>query len=334
MRLSILVLIFFLYGCQTGYYQGPVSDHYDGLHFYNPEQPKRKSVFEIIQEVIAQQVYLPCIVSPKVRLADTYHGINHIKVTFINHSTVLLQSQDFNLLTDPVWSEKISPIFISPLRLRPPAIKFESLPRIHAVLISHNHYDHMDLPTLKKLEKKWQPLFIVPLGNKSYLQQKGIRRVIEMDWWQKIKIKNNVMVTVLPAQHWSARWLHDSNQTLWNSYGIVMANKKIYFTGDSGYGQFFKSIRRNWGQPDLAFLPIGSYTPKLLSHSVHMDPYEALKAHIDLASKKSYAIHYGAFALGCSSNAEALSAFSHAKKRYGKKANNFLVIQEGKAYIE
>lgn len=332
MRFFIAILCILLSACQSGHYSGVVSDHFDGLRFYNPEHQKRKSMLEILQEVIAQQVYLPCATDRSVFRAHAYSDPTHLKVTFVNHSTLLLQSQQINVLTDPVWSDKISPIFISPKRLRPPAIAFDSLPEIDVVLISHNHYDHMDLATLKKLDQKWHPLIMVPLGNKSYLNKKGFTRVVEMDWWDTLRF-GKVKIWALPSQHWSARWLYDGYQTLWNSYGLEIQGKKIFFAGDTGLGHFFYNIRARFGTPSLSFLPIGSYTPKTLVHSVHMDPYEAIRAHQILGSRKSYAIHYGAFALGCSSNVIAIEAFKSAKKKIGN-VKRFHLMQEGKGYIE
>lgn len=295
MRIVFLCLfsLIFISGCFEKKYQGPISNHYNGNTFYNKNIPVRYGK-HIIQEIWAEN-RKPCIYDRKQIGHVT--PTNNVKITFVNHATVLIQTKNINLITDPVWSFRLSPFFLGPARVCAPGIKFEDLPRIDVVLISHNHYDHLDMPTIIKLERKFHPVFVVPLGNKIYLQNNGIRNVVELDWWNKYKCKN-VVVTLLPAQHWSARWFHDINWTLWGSYGIDIQNKKIFFAGDTGYSNYFKQISEEWGKPDIAFLPIGDCEPRWLTYYDHLDANQVIKAHQDLHAKCTIPIHYGCFLLG------------------------------------
>lgn len=328
MPIIIALMLALLTGCQSGHYRGPISDHFDGQLFYNPEHPKRKTPFDIIKELISQQVAASCIPVSKSSPVTKFSTPNKVKITFINHSTVLIQTRQLNLLTDPIWSKKLIPFPMSPIRVRPPGITFNEIPPIDIILISHNHYDHLDFRTLKKLNNKFHPLILVPLGNKTFLEKNGIQHVVELDWWEKVKI-NKATITFLPAQHWSARWLTDGYQTLWGSYGIELENKKIYFAGDTGYSTHFKKIKLRWGKPDISFLPIGCYEPHNMVYFHHLNPREAIQAHQDLASKQSISIHYGTFALGCAAIYRPIIALHKARKAMHISENEFMILKEG-----
>ena len=214
-------------------YRGKLSDHFDGWKFHNTTLYNQRSVWEALRwSLLRNRQAWPAHLEnlPHTPITPvTEHG--RVKLTFINHSTVLFQTKDINVLTDPIWSERASPFrFLGPKRVRNPGIPFNELPHIDVVLVSHNHYDHMDLPTLKKLNNQFHPVFLVPLGNKSYLNYRGIDHVIELDWWQKYSI-GNALFTLLPTQHWSARWLTDRYRTLWGSFGVELEGKKIYKWG-------------------------------------------------------------------------------------------------------
>lgn len=214
----------------------------------------------------------------------------------INHASVLIQIDGINIITDPVWSDRTSPVsFAGPKRVRAPGLTFESLPPIDFVLISHNHYDHLDQPTLKRLKEAHDPTFIVGLKNKPLLEEVGITKIIEMDWWQKQSV-NNLQITFVPAQHWSARGLFDKRKMLWGGF-IIEGSKRVYFAGDTGWGSFFKLIREKVGEPDLAFIPIGAYAPRWFMKNFHINPEEAVNAHLDLGAKQSVGIHFGTFQL-------------------------------------
>ena len=181
---------------------------------------------------------------------------------------------------------------------------------------------------LKHLNEVFHPLFIVSLGNQKYLQYYGIENVIELDWWQHISYKK-AKITFLPAKHDTQRWLHDYNQTLWGSFGIEVENKKIYFAGDSAYANHFKDIRKRWGKPDFSFIPIGCYEPRDLLKDCHVDPAQAVQAHLDLESKASMGIHWGTFQLASEGVDTPVIDLDRARKKYNIPESDFFVIQEG-----
>ena len=221
-----------------------------------------------------------------------------IRVTFVNHATVLVQTGGLNLLTDPIWSERASPSrFVGPRRVRPPGIRFRDLPPIDMVVVSHNHYDHLDLPTLKRLARTHDPLFVVGLGNGELLRRAGIARVRELDWWESISPARALTLTAVPARHFSARGLCDRDATLWAGYYLSGPDGAIYFAGDTGYGVHFEQIRQRLGPPRLALLPIGAFRPRWFMARVHLSPADALRAMEALGAPHALAIHFGTFPL-------------------------------------
>jgi len=218
--------------------------------------------------------------------------------TFINHSTLLIQLENFNILTDPIFSAIAGPFsLLGPRRVRAPGLAFEQLPKIDVVLISHNHYDHLDLPSIRALWKKDHPLFIVPFGNKQLLQSQGIHKVIELDWWQEHRLSADQSVILTPAQHWSKRSLWDDCKTLWGGFLLQSSTHKIFFAGDTSYNTHFQKIHEKYGAMDISFLPIGAYEPRWFMKDFHMNPADAVQAHLDLKSRLSVGIHFGTFRL-------------------------------------
>ncbi len=216
-------------------------------------------------------------------------------VTVINHATVLIQSAGYNILTDPIFSERCSPVsFIGPKRVRAPAIAFEELPKIDVIVISHDHYDHLDLPTLKRLIARDNPQIFVGLRVGQYIDSSLVH---ELDWWESVQVAPDLKVTFVPTQHFSGRGLFDRFSTLWGGFVLETAAKKIYFGGDSGYAGHYKQTFEKFGPMDIALLPIGAYRPRDFMRYAHIDPAEAVKAHQDLHAKKSVAMHYGTFQL-------------------------------------
>lgn len=216
-------------------------------------------------------------------------------VTWIGHSSLLVQMEGLNILTDPVWSERVSPVsFAGPKRLVPPGIKFTDLPEIDIVIISHDHYDHLDKETIKKLGNK--PLYIIPLALADFFEDLGITNYQELDWWDEIKF-NNVRFICVPAQHFSGRKMFDQNRTLWAGWVLIGKDLKIYYAGDSGYFPGFKEIGKRFGPFDVAALPIGAYKPRWFMKPVHMDPVEAVDAYMDVQAKYFIPIHWGTFVL-------------------------------------
>jgi L-ascorbate metabolism protein UlaG (beta-lactamase superfamily) len=253
-----------------------------------------------------------------------------IKYSVINHATTLIQVDGINILTDPIWSERTSPVsWAGPRRVRNPGIKFEDLPPIDLVVISHNHYDHLDLPTLKNLHKLDKPIILVGLGNKSLLNSEGIKNVVEMDWWDTHNINDKMKATFVPAQHWSARGLFDRFKTLWGGFMLSTSKGHIYFAGDTGYGSFFKTLKKKFSPIKLSFLPIGAYKPRWFMRSAHMSPEDAVLAHIDLGSKHSVAIHFGTFALADDAYDDPLKDLKSAIKKHKLAKESFLIPKFG-----
>jgi L-ascorbate metabolism protein UlaG (beta-lactamase superfamily) len=253
----------------------------------------------------------PARIDQPVRSSPSLKGEAAI-VTFIGHSTFLIQTAAGNILTDPMYSERASPLSIlGPRRVRQPAIPFDDLPSISTVLLSHNHYDHCDRRTLGMLAERFDPLVVTPLGNGALVRSSGIRRVEELDWWQEAK--GSVMpITLTPAQHFSARSPLDRNHALWGGFMIVVNGARIYFAGDTAYAVFFRDVRLRLGPIDLALLPIGAYEPRWFMRSVHMNPSEAVQAHLDLEASESIGMHFGTFQLTTEGVDEPLRALDEA----------------------
>lgn len=296
----VLILIYFFYiqYKQTNIYHGPLTNHFDGKEFHNGPGYTKHNFMDILRwSFTADKKVWPKRVGNTAQPNLTPVENDQIKITFINHATMLVQTKDVTFLTDPVWSYRVSPFsWYGPHRVREPGVAFDKLPKIDLVLVSHSHYDHLDIPTLQKLCKAFHPIFIVPLGDKYLLEKNGIDNVVELDWWQTYKTPKAI-ITFLPAQHWAQRWLNDKFKTLWGGYGIEINHKKIFFGGDCGYSSNFIDIQKQWGSPDIAFLPIGAYLPRWFMKANHLNPEDAVKAHQDLKAKTSIGIHFGTFQL-------------------------------------
>jgi N-acyl-phosphatidylethanolamine-hydrolysing phospholipase D len=217
-------------------------------------------------------------------------------MTWIGHATVLVQMDGVTLLTDPIWSNRASPLsFAGPRRFVPPALPIDALPPIDAVVVSHNHYDHLDLDTLRALSARGTR-FLVPLRVGALLRAEGIGPVDELDWWESRTV-GGVEVHCVPARHWSARSLTDRDETLWAGWAIVGPTRRFYFAGDTGYTGSFADIAARLGPFDLVALPIGAYAPPAMMQPVHMNPEEAVQAALDLRATHALGVHYGTFDL-------------------------------------
>jgi len=273
--------------------------HFDGKRFYNPDSPQAPGYLDALRWKLTSRP------EPSPRfISDVEQSIpprrvegSELRITLVNHSTVLLQQRGSNILTDPIWSERASPLsWIGPRRRRKQGVSWEDLPPIDAVLISHNHYDHLDLPTLRRLAARGDSTFIVPARGARLLRSKSIGRVHELDWGESRSLPG-VTIHCVPALHFSSRGIYDRNMTLWCGYVIESQERLIYFAGDTGFGPHFAWIRERFGSPSLALLPIGAYEPRWFMSPVHMGPDEAVRAHEILAAKTSIAIHHGTFRL-------------------------------------
>lgn len=273
--------------------------HFDGRRFYNPDAPQARGLLDALRWKLTShpEPSPPFIedVAPSVPPRSVDAG--QIRVTMVNHSTVLVQRSGFNLLTDPIWSERASPVsWIGPRRRRRPGVRMEDLPRIDAVLISHNHFDHLDLPTLRQLAARGSSTFVVAARCARLLRSQRIESVHELDWGDSLPI-SGFTIHCVPALHFSARGILDRNKTMWCGYVIEYPESLVYFAGDTGFGSHFAQIREKFGSPQLALLPIGAYEPRWFMSSVHMAPEEAVRAHEILGAKTSIAIHHGTFQL-------------------------------------
>jgi len=259
---------------------------------------------------------------------------HEVAITFINHATLLIQINGLNILTDPVWSERVSPVsWIGPKRVRAPGLDFDRLPKIDLVIISHNHYDHMDLATLKKISQKHGATILVPIGDRKLLQDEGIKNVKSLDWWSTEYFKEKFKVTFTPAQHFSSRGLFDKNESLWGGYIIRFNDYKIFFAGDTGYSQHFKDIHKRFGPMDISFLPIGAYAPRWFMKTVHMNPAEAVKAHQDLKSKYSIGMHFGTFQLTDEAIYKPVEELQRAKLKNNIPGGSFGVLDVGQTLL-
>ncbi|MEP4147528.1 MAG: MBL fold metallo-hydrolase [Halioglobus sp.] len=251
-------------------------------------------------------------------------------VTWVGHATLLVQLEHLTFLTDPTWSNRPSPVpLIGPKRYVAPGIDMDDLPPIDFVVISHNHYDHLDLPTLKKLAKRSpKTRFFVPLGNAALLQNAGIENVTELDWGASVRFEG-VSIHCLPTQHWSKRSLTDNNESLWSSWAIIGSDRRFYFSGDTGYFDGFKAIGSRLGPFDLAAVPIGAYEPVEMMHESHMNPEQAVQATQDLRARAAIAMHFGTFDLSDEPLAEPPIRFGNAAENSPLGRENAWILDIG-----
>jgi L-ascorbate metabolism protein UlaG (beta-lactamase superfamily) len=295
----VLILLSLALGSCTGH-RGAPSDHFDGERFFDPVAPFDKSWHDLWRYYLEREpgawtrdLSRPPGARPPAGVAD-----GGLHVVYVGHATTLIQVDGQNILTDPIWSERASPVsFAGPRRYTPPGIAFEDLPRIHVVLISHDHYDHLDLPTLQRLRAEFDPVFVVGLGQSALLRDRGFERTVELDWWQPWAMPNGCKLWGTPARHWTGRGLGPRNRSLWLSFVIETNGGPVYFAGDTGYGPQFREARERFGPMRYALLPIGAYKPRWLTDYQHLDPGQAVRAHLDLGAAASLGIHFGTFEL-------------------------------------
>jgi L-ascorbate metabolism protein UlaG (beta-lactamase superfamily) len=289
------------------YYQGPVSDHFDGERFFDPYGAPPRSRQDLLRWMLDRhwrgtrakwpdRAPSPYADHPPPRVEGT-----GCRVSYVGHASWLVQAGGVNILLDPVWSERASPVsFAGPKRVNDPGIAFADLPPIDVVLVSHAHYDHLDLRTLSRLAAAHRPLVIAPLGNDTIMRHHDPAIAAKAyDWNDRVAIDAKVAVTLVPTRHWSARNLSDRNMSLWASFVIEAPAGRIYFVGDSSYGDghHFRVARKRHGPFKLAILPIGAYEPRWFMSDQHMNPAEAVQALIACGAELALAHHYGTFQL-------------------------------------
>jgi N-acyl-phosphatidylethanolamine-hydrolysing phospholipase D len=258
-------------------------------------------------------------------------------ITWIGHATLLAQLGGINVLTDPIFSERASPVsFAGPKRTQPPGLALDELPRIDAVVVSHNHYDHLDQGSVVALQQQrgGPPLFIVPLGNKAWVEMQGATRVVELDWWQSQRV-GEVEVVLTPVQHWSGRGLTDRLKALWGGYALFAPDFHLFHAGDTGYSKDFSDIRERFAARqgavgfDLALLPVGAYEPRWFMNTQHVNPSEAVQIHRDLKARQSVGMHWGTFSLTDESLDEPPRALAEARRAAGVPDEEFFVLAIG-----
>jgi L-ascorbate metabolism protein UlaG (beta-lactamase superfamily) len=311
-------------GCalSAGGYHGPKSDHFDGTRFFTPGVPPRKMGARELLKFQEERHPGPWSQHPDAKPGppppERVTG-GRMRVTFVNHATTLIQMDGVNVLTDPIWSERASPFqFVGPKRVRPPGLRMKELPPIDAVVISHNHYDHLDLHALKRLQNAFPRMQILTgLGNRALLEGAGLEHVVELDWWQTHPL-GAVTIHSVPNRHFSNRGLFDQDRTLWTAFVLEGPSGRAYFAGDTAYGAHFTQARERLGPMRLAVLPIGAYKPEWFMGQVHMSPAEAVRAAVDLQATVAVPMHYGTFPLADDGEDEPVQALHAALDATGK----------------
>jgi L-ascorbate metabolism protein UlaG (beta-lactamase superfamily) len=320
------------------YYEGPLSDHFDGLRFFDEHGMAPKSPRDLLRWWASngKSRWPPRVVSV---LSDTPpacvegHGW---RICFVGHATLLIQTASLNILIDPVWSERVSPVaFAGPRRVNDPGIAFSDLPPIDVVLLSHNHYDHFDIATLSQLAAVHRSRVVTPLGNDTILRAHDPAiRVEAYDWGDRVVLSPRVAVTLAPMRHWSARQVFDRNRALWAAFILDTPAGRIYHVADSGYGvgHHFRTARDRYGPFRLAILPIGAYEPRWFMRDQHMNPQDAVQAFQDCGAELALGHHYGTFQLTDEAIDEPRRALAVALAQAAIPAERFRALSPGEVW--
>jgi len=307
-----------------------MSDHFDGRRFFNPSVAPAQPFTAVPRMMLEPRTRWPTRIDEPTRLPPALDGADAV-VTFIGHSTFLIQTAAGNILTDPMYSQRAGPLnVLGPRRVRQPAVRFDDLPPISTILLSHNHYDHCDLRTLGRLAERFDPNVVTPLGNAALVRSAGIRRVEELDWWQAAQ-GSAWPIVLTPARHFSARTPLDRNRALWGGFMLTAGSARVFFAGDSAFAPFFGDIRQRLGPIDLALLPIGAYEPRWFMQAVHMNPAEAVQAHLDLEAAESIGMHFATFQLTTEGIDEPVRALDEARRARNVPPTQFRTLGFGES---
>jgi L-ascorbate metabolism protein UlaG (beta-lactamase superfamily) len=321
------------------YYSGPVSDHFNGERFFDPGGVPPRSRRELNRWLVDR--YWRGTRAKWPAWAPSSHadrpparvGGGGCRISYVGHASFLLQTAGLNILLDPVWSMRASPFrHVGPKRVNNPGIAFADLPPIDVVLVTHGHYDHLDVVTLSRLAASHRPLVIAPLGNDTIMRNHDPTITAKgYDWHNRVAIDDNVAVTLVPTRHWSARSLSDRNMSLWASFVIEAPAGRIYFVGDSSYGEggHFRDARQRYGSFKLAMLPIGAYEPRWFMADQHMNPAESVKAFTDCGAERAIGHHYGTFQLTDEAIDAPLVALAEALREADIPAERFCALRPG-----
>jgi len=322
------------------YYDGPASDHFDGTRFFVPGFASDKKVPDLFRFLLSRGRQVPWpkrVANPPRKLppAERIAG-SALRVTFIGHATVLIQTQGLNLLIDPVFSDRASPFeFIGPKRVNTPGLTLKELPRLDAILVTHNHYDHLDLAALSYLAAHNPCPVLTPLGNDRIMQRHNPRIAAQaFDWGACTTLAANVAMHFEPCYHWSARGIGDRRMALWAAFVIETPGGKIYHIGDTGYakGDIFRAMRVKHGPFRLAILPIGAYEPRWFMRDHHVDPEEAVAIYQDCGASFALAHHWGTFQLTFEAIDEPPKRLAIALERAKIPAEHFQVKRPGEYF--
>jgi L-ascorbate metabolism protein UlaG (beta-lactamase superfamily) len=330
----------------------PPSDHFNGETFFNPpgmapprspSEPSRPTtnrrgglVAMIRWQLSGDRKPWPPQPPDPAPTGDPHQPppLGGAAVTFIGHSTFLIRLAGLTILTDPVFSERCSPVsWAGPKRARPPGRALRDLPKVDLLLVSHNHYDHMDLPSLRAIRRRDNPQVVTPLANARHLAKAGLGRVTELDWWQSAQPAAEIRVTATPARHFSARSLRDRNHSLWSGFMLETQGHRLFFAGDSGAGRHWAEIGERLGAPDLALIPIGAYEPRSIMAPVHMNPAEAVAAHRALGARRSVGMHFGTFQLTDEPIDAPPAALAEARAAAGLGPDAFVTLGFGETRV-
>jgi len=324
------------------YYTGPVSDHFDGERFFDPYGVPPKGRHDLLRWLIDRYwrgtkakwpswAPSPYAEHPPARIEGAAW-----RICYVGHASFLVQTAGLNMLLDPVWSKRASPFrFIGPRRVNDPGIAFADLPPIDVVLVSHGHYDHLDLNTLSRLAATHRPRVITPLGNDTIMRNHDPAIAAEAhDWHDRVDVGGGVAVTPVPTRHWSARNLSDRNMSLWASFVIEAPGGRLYFVADSGYGdgRHFRAARERHGPFRLAVLPIGAYEPRWIMRDQHMNPAESVQAFVDCGAEHALGHHYGTFQLTDEAIDAPLVALADALRTTGIPPERFRTLRPGEVW--
>jgi L-ascorbate metabolism protein UlaG (beta-lactamase superfamily) len=318
-------------------YSGPVTDHFDGQHFHDPDGAPPKSLSDVLRWQFGRErkraTWPAWAPSPYADTPPARVNGGKARLSFVGHASWLIQTAGLNILVDPVWSERCSPFsFAGPKRHNDPGIAFEALPTIDIVLVSHGHYDHLDMKTLSRLAKNYAPRVITPLGNDITMRAADDAIKAEaFDWQDRVELGNGVAVTLVPTRHWSARGPFDRNRALWASFVLETPAGKLYIVCDSGYGtgSHFRRVAAAHGPIRLAILPIGAYEPRWFMRDQHMNPEDAVKALADCGAEQALAHHHGTFQLTDEAIDAPATALGEALDAANVPREKFAVLQPG-----
>ena len=318
------------------YYSGPKSDHFDGLRFFNPGQPETDRSLSDIMRWRKERAAVPWPEQVAVSPTVPESRVEAMRITMVGHATLLIQVAGLNILTDPVWSERTSPVtFAGPRRVTAPGVALNDLPPIDVVLVSHNHYDHLDIATLRQIHDKHHPLMLMPLGNDTIVRSAmADARISVGDWDSTLLINESATVTVTRANHWSNRGLRDRRMALWAGFLVRTDRGSVWFAGDTGYGDgtIFRDMRIRHGAPDVALIPIGAYEPRWFMAAQHVDPQAAVRVFQDIGARHALGIHWGTFRLTDEGREAPRQELSEALTRAGIDAGRFIAAQPGQAF--